>query len=401
MDRITGFGPVDSGSSPDGPLILTGEKKEMKTGTKKYLIASAVMVGSCIGAGVLGIPYVAAQAGLLATIIYILVIGGIIYLVNLYLGEVVLRTKGDHQLIGYVERYLGKKARHIMEFAVVFGIYTALIAYMSGMGQSLSQIFTGSIDYYIYFGVGVGLLMSVLLHGGIKSLKKFEKIGVFIILALLLIIVGVFSPKIAFENLSFFNMNNIFLPFGVVLFSLMSFHSIPEIKIIMKRNEKRFKKVLKTATIVSMSFYILFTIVIIGYKGIDTPQVATLSLGSIFIFLGIFTMFTSYLASGNALRDSFQFDERFNNRTAWALASLVPIGLFLLTQLTNFFSFTKLLSIGGVVSGGIMAIMVLLMIKKAKRNCNRKPEYETPAHWLVIGILILIFLFGVVKELFG
>jgi amino acid permease len=371
----------------------------MKAGVKKYFVASSVMVGSCIGAGVLGIPYVAAQAGLLATLLYILLVGGMIYLVNLYLGEVVLRTKGDHQLIGYTEKYLGRKARHVMEFAVIFGVYAAIIAYMVGMGQSLSQIFTGTIDNYIYFGVGVGILMSTLLRGGMKSLKKFEKIGVFIILGLLMVIVGLFSSKIVIENLTLFNWTNIMLPFGVVLFALMSFHSVPEIKIIMKRNEHRFKKVLKTGTIVSMSFYILFTFVVVGFKGMETPQVATLALGTIFVFLGIFTMFTSYLASGNALRESFQFDERMKKNTAWALASFVPIGLFLLTQLTDFFSFTKLLSIGGVVSGGTIAVMVLLMVKRAKRHCNRKTEYEVPAPWWAIGTLILIFVAGVVREL--
>jgi len=367
----------------------------MKSGAKKYLVASSVLIGSCIGAGVLGIPYVAAQAGVLATILYILFIGGLIYLVNLYLGEIVLRTKGNHQLIGYTEKYLGKKARRIMEFAVIFGIYAALIAYMYGMGQSLSQIFTGGTDYYIYFGIGVGLIMSFLIRGGEKSLKKFEKFGVMIILSLLVVIISVFLDKIDIANFSFFNFSNILLPFGVVLFALMSFQAIPEVKIVLKGNEKKLKKVIKTGSIVSMAFYILFTVVVVGYKGINTPQVATLALGTVFIFLGIFTMFTSYMSGGVALRESFCFDERMKKNTAWVFSSIVPIFLFVLTQLTNFFSFTNILSVGGVISGGIMAIMILLVVKKSKVKFNREPEYSVPANWAFISFLILIFVFGV------
>lgn len=369
-------------------------------GFKKYIVASSVLIGSSIGAGVLGIPYVAAQAGLLAVVLYILAIGGIFYLVNLYLGEIVLRTKGDHQLIGYVEKYLGRRSRHVMEFAFVFGIYAALIAYMVGMGQSISHIIFGSTDYSLYFGVGVGIIMSFFLKGGINSLKKFERLGVFIILSLLLFIVFFFSPRILVENLSLFNFSNILLPFGVVLFSFIGFHAIPDVKIILKNNEKYFKRTMKTGTLVSMIFYILFAIVVVGYKGVETPQVATLVLGNVFIFLGMFTMFNSYLASGNALRESFKFDERFSNKVSWVLASFVPIVLFVLTQTTSFFSFTRILSIGGVVSGGIIAIMILLMVKKAKFHCNRKPEYVVPSNWVVIIFLILIFVFGVVKELF-
>ena len=371
----------------------------MKSGTRKYLIASSVLIGSCIGAGVLGLPYIAAQSGFFVALAYIILIGGIIFLVNSYLGEVILRTKGDHQLIGYAEKYLGRNTRHVMEFAFVFGIYSALIAYMLGVGKSLSFLFFGDTSYEILFGIIFGLGMVFLLKRGLRGLKKFEKIGVSIVLGLLLIIFFVFVRSVDISNLLTFNSSMVFLPFGVVLFALMSFPAIPEVKLILKRNEKRFRKVLFTGTLVSISFYILFTFVVTGFKGVDTPQVATLALGPVFVLLGIFTMFTSYLAGGNALRESFQFDERFSRKKSWLLASVIPIGLFLLTQLTDFFSFTKILSIGGVVSGGIIAIVVLFMVKKAKVHGNREPEYSLSAHWGILGLLILIFLAGVLREL--
>jgi len=62
-----------------------------------------------------------------------------------------------------------------------------------------------------------------------------------------------------------------------------------------------------------LCFYSLFALVIVGFKGTQTPEIATLALGVVFIFLGIFTMFTSWLALGNALEESFMFDERFKN----------------------------------------------------------------------------------------
>ncbi len=372
----------------------------MKKGFKKYLSASSILIGSCIGAGVLGIPFVASQAGFFTALIYIVLIGAIIFLVNLYLGEIVLRTKGDHQLIGYVQKYLGNRARHVMEFAVIFGIYAALIAYMVGVGKSLSFVIFGNESYYLLFGILFGFFMAFLLKGGLKSLKKFEKIGVMIIMSLLLLIIVVFLPSVEFVNLLGFNSANILLPFGVVLFALMSFQAIPEIKMVLKRNEKYFKKVMITGTIVSVLFYALFTFIVVGMKGANTPNIATLTLGPVFVFLGIFTMFTSYLSGGNALRESFQFDERFSKNKSWFLASLIPIGLFLLTQLTDFFSFTRILSLGGVVSGGIMIILILLMVKKAKKHCNRKPEYVVSAKWWVLIILILLFVFGVVREFF-
>lgn len=362
-------------------------------------MASSVVIGSCIGAGVLGLPYVAAQSGFFVVLAYILFVGLLIFMVNSFLGEVVLRTEGDHQLIGYVERYLGLKARHVMEFAFVFGAYAAMIAYMLGMGKSLSFLIFGNTSYEIYFGVLVGLGFAFILRGGLSALKRFEKIGVLIVLSLLVVIVAIFVPKVVLANLLGFDKGNLLLPFGVVLFALMSFDVIPEVKILLKDREGIFRKVLLTGTLTSVVFYLVFTFVVLGSQGSNTPQVATLALGPIFVLLGMFTMFTSYLTKGNAMRESFQFDERYSMKKSWALATLVPIGLFLLTQLTNFFSFTRILSIGGVVSGGLIAILSLLMVKKAKIHGNREPEYSVPANWFILGFLILIFALGVVREL--
>jgi len=230
----------------------------MKIETKKYLAASSVLVGSCIGAGVLGIPFVAARSGFFVAAAYIILVGLMVYSINLYLGEVILRTKGNHQLTGYAKKYLGMKGRHLMEFALIFGVYAGLIAYMLGMGESISYLFFHNTNYSIYFGIGVGLLMSYLIGGGVKSLKKFERIGVSIILGLLLLIIIIFIPKVVMMNILGFNSDFILLPFGVVLFALLSFQIIPEIKIILKGNENKFKKVVTTGTLVSVSFYLFF-----------------------------------------------------------------------------------------------------------------------------------------------
>jgi len=347
----------------------------------------------------LGIPYVAAQAGFLVALAYIILIGAIILLVNLYLGEISLRTKGNHQLPGYAQRYLGKNGKRLMKFATLFGIYSAIVAYMLGIGESISFLIFENVTYTPLFGVLFGIGMSALLWKGMKSLKRFERIGVSIILALLLLIFILFFSKINPVNLIYFNIGNIFLPFGVILFALMSFHAIPEIEIIMYNNEKLMKKVLVFGTLACIIFYILFALIIVGFKGIETPEIATFALGSVFVFLGIFTMFTSWLSLGNALEETFMFDSRLRKIKAWFYTAIIPILIFLGIGFFEFFSFTKILSIGGVVSGGLLAVLVLLMIKTAKEKGNRKPEYSVPVNWFIIGFLILIFILGVVREI--
>lgn len=367
---------------------------------KKLLTGTSILIGTCVGAGVLGLPYVAAQAGFFTSLVYIIIIGLITYLINLYLGEVSLRTKEKHQIVGYAEKYLGKRGKKLMEFATIFGIYAAIIAYMVGVGESLSFLVLGDTNYSIIFGLFFGVIMSGLLWSGKKSLKKFEKIGVGVVLTLLIFIIIFFIPSVQLNNLLGFNSGNIFLPFGVVLFALMSFHAIPEINIVLGKEKNKLKKVILLGTIISITFYILFTLIVVGFMGLRTPEVATLALGKVFVVLGIFTMFTSYLSLGNSLEDDFIFDENFKKKKSWLLSSIIPIILFIIIQIFDIFSFTKILSIGGVVSGGLASILILMMVKNSRKKGERKPEYTVKINKLIIFTLSVIFLLGIISELF-
>lgn len=365
---------------------------------KRFWTAVSILVGSTIGAGGLGIPYAAAQTGFFVALGYIVILGMIIILINLYFGEVILRTKGKHQIAGYGKKYLGRKAELALEFAIFFGVYAAIVAYMIGIGESLSFLFFGNSNSSLLLGVLFGVGMSGLFWRGLKALKKFEKLGVVMILILLVLIVVVFFRDINLANLYSFNSGSFFLPFGIILFSLMSFYAIPQVGMIIHGNEKIMKKVLMTGSFISMTFYILFTLVVVGVKGMDTPEIATLSLGGIFILLGILTMFTSYLTLGNALQENLMYDERFKKKNAWMFAALLPILIFIAVKFLGFFSFVKIISLGGVVSGGLIAILILFMVKKAKKKGNRKPEYKLPVNWLIIGFLSLIFILGLVMQ---
>jgi len=75
---------------------------------RSVLEASATLIGTTIGAGILGIPYVIAQSGFLIGLFYILFLGLVMLTLNLYIGEVVLQgailkklTQGDPQKTSY------------------------------------------------------------------------------------------------------------------------------------------------------------------------------------------------------------------------------------------------------------------------------------------------------------
>ena len=112
-------------------------------------------------------------------------------------------------------------------------------------------------------------------------------------------------------------------------------------------------------------------------------------------------MFTYYIALGNALDENFRIDDRMSRRRSWFFSAIAPILIFVFikTLARDFFSFTKILGIGGVVSGGLIAIISLLMVKRAKKYGDRKPEYSIPINWFIVVVLALIFVGGVFIEI--
>ncbi len=366
---------------------------------KKFLTAISILIGTVVGVGFLGMPYVAAKAGYFTTVIYLLVFGSLILLVNLYFGEIILRTKGKHQLVGYAYKYLGKKGKDFMFILVIFAILSALLAYMIGVGESLSFLFFGDGRYEVIIGALFGFVMSYLLWKGISSLRKYERIGIGALFIMLILATIFLAKDINFSNFIGNNRTYIFLPLGVVLFSLIEFFSLPSVVHVLKKKETLTKKAIIVGTIITILIYLLFTTLVLGVTGQNTPEVSTIALGPVFIIIGIITMFTSYLALGTALERSFITDYRNKKRKAWFKSAILPIAAFLFLEFFDFFSFTNVITVGGVMAGGLIVIMVLTIHEKSKTQGNRIPEYQV---YLSKGLAILIsllFLAGMVVEL--
>jgi len=366
---------------------------------KKFWATTFTLTGTIIGAGILGLPYVFAKSGFLIGLFWLVVLGAVMIFVNLALGEITLRTRGKHQLSGYAEKYLGKWGKRAMFFAMLFGIYSALIAYLVGEGESLSKLIPGEI-HPIVFGIMFWLVMTLLLREGLKGLKKIETWGVLAIIAIVFGIFIRFIPSIQTSNLTTFNTTYFILPIGVVMFALLGFTSIPELRQEIKGQEKLFKRAIILGSLIPIALYIIFSATFIGILGKSINEVATLSFGPIMTILGIFTMLTSYFVLSFSLNDAFKYDIKTNKTTRFLLTSLIPLALYIIITRFDFIGFALILGIGGVISGGITGILILLMAKKAKANTRnkKKPEIQMPINWTLITILSIIFILGIILE---
>jgi len=75
----------------------------------KTLEAAAILAGTTIGAGILGLPFIAAKAGFLTALLVIIALGIVVLYLNLMLGEIALSSSEVHQLTGLANLFLGQE----------------------------------------------------------------------------------------------------------------------------------------------------------------------------------------------------------------------------------------------------------------------------------------------------
>ncbi|PIN71811.1 hypothetical protein COV21_04125 [Candidatus Woesearchaeota archaeon CG10_big_fil_rev_8_21_14_0_10_45_5] len=360
--------------------------------------AIATLVGCTIGAGILGIPYVVSRAGFLTGALCIIVLGAMIMMLNLFTGEIVLRTKGEHQLSGYAEKYLGRSAKRVMAAAMIFAIYGAMLAYIMKTGDILAMFLGGSafVNSILFFSV-----IALLIYLGPKIIEDSETFMVIFFIAIIALIFAFSLGKISPANLSEFFPSKLLVPYGVVLFALMGMVAIPEIKEEIRGNEKSLKKALIVGSIIPIVVYFIFALSVVGVAGMNTSEA---SVGSIRAYMGNFpgilaavfavlAMSTSFLALGLALQEMYIFDYKKERLFSWFITCFVPLGMFLLIK-----NFIRVLSITGAVADGTIAILLVLIYIAAKEKGDRKPEYSLRFSKATSVVLLLILTLGLVYE---
>jgi len=367
---------------------------------KSSVLALASLIGTIIGAGVFGIPYVMAKSGIIFCLFYFLILGAAALFLHLFFGEIVLRTKKKHRLIGYTEKYLGGRAKILVSFSTIIGTIGALLAYIILGGNFLKIIFPASLSS-LQFSLILWVALSFFVFLGMRSIGWIQVLmnaGLFGA-AFLIFLYG--FPKLDIGNFILANPKYIFLPYGVILFSLVGWNAVPEIETILVK-KRNLRKVIFWAIVISLSFYFLFSLFINGLTGQNTTQEAfeglipilgqkIMILGGIF---GFFTISTSFLILANYLKNTLIFDYRFPFLLAFVLAVFSPLVLFLI----GIREFIWVIAFVGTFMGLIDGIAIILIYKKAKKQGDKIPEYSLRIPQCLPYLIMTVLTFGAIIQ---
>jgi tyrosine-specific transport protein len=371
----------------------------------KGLLALAILVGTIVGAGIFGIPYVISKSGIIPGFFYFFVLGGAVLLIHLLFGEVVLRTKENFRLIGFGQKYLGKWGKVFIIASVTVGVTGALLAYLIIGGKFLSILFSPVLDLSSFqFTIIFWLALSFFVCRGIKLIARAELFTNLFFFLAIIVILGFCLPKLDFSNVAVFDFSGLFLPFGVILFSLVGWSAISEVGDFLKSSQegKNIKKTIILSSVMVVVLYILFAFSVVGVAG-DNVSPDALSglkpfLGQKVLLLGVLagliTLADSFLVLALYLKNTFIFDLRASRKLATFLACGLPLFLFLI----GFQSFIGTVGFVGTVVGVIEGTVIILMFKRAKTLGDREPEYSLKIPSVLLYFLIAVLLLGAVSQ---
>ncbi|MDD5144560.1 MAG: aromatic amino acid transport family protein [Candidatus Pacebacteria bacterium] len=374
---------------------------------RNFWFALFVFIGTTVGAGIFGLPYIAAKSGIAPVIFYFFILGGAMVLIHLFFGEVLLRTKEDYRLVGLTRKYLGRKSSVLVSFSVIIGLGGSLLVYIILGGDFLSILLSNIFPLSPFYGTLIfWLIFSPLILKGIKLIAPVEILtnSLFFIIIIAIFIFG--APKISFDNFEMINFSNSLLPYGVILFSLAGMSALPEIKTLLKTGEekKSLKKVITSSFLIIIPFCLLFSFLVFGISGKSTSEDV---FGGLAAFLGPQIIFLGALASFITISDSFLIIALYLRNTCVCDYKLSPtisnflvIGVPMILFLAGFRQFVEVIGFLGSIIGAVEGVIIILLYMKSKTLGNRKPEYSINVPKIVPYFLMALFIFGAIFQLF-
>ncbi len=364
----------------------------MKEDWKFFWGSAGLLAATTIGAGIFSLPYVFNKAGWLTGVFYLAVLSGILIYVHYLYWRALTELKEKNRLLGLIKNYLGEKFFYFGLATVVGGLTLTLVVYLVLSSQFLKLIFpTISLKEGILV---FWLLASLPLAWRLPWLVFFEFSGTLLMAGIIvLVLINGWGKGIGSAGVPAFNFDNIFLPFGAVLFSLAGWTAIEPIFDWKKKLEdgyrppnpniqmhlnvpNRFKKEaveskiglsgLAAGTLIPAFLYLVFVLGILGSAGEITPDTLSgltnwqfwklASLG----WLGLLAILTSYVPIALEIKNSLTKDLGWN--AGWSTLAVVfsPLVLVVL-GLRSFFS---VVSLAGGIFLGLQYLLIILVAKK-------------------------------------
>lgn len=387
-----------------------------------------LICGSCVGAGMLGLPIVSGLAGFYPSLIMFFLAWAFMTLTGLLLVEVNGWFKTQVNLLTMVGHSLGRWGRGLCWVLYFFLFYSLLVAYTASSGGLVSNFYNelsasflpqwiGSTFFVIVFGLVV--------YAGTRPVDLWNRVMMvgMIISYVGLIAFGLYHLSPTLLNYTHFPYILVSLPILVISFG---FHNmIPSITAYLNGDIKRVRIAIIGGSLFALVIYLLWDFVVLGIvpiegefgilhsleAGREASQAIVGLLGATWLSgfaqgLAFFAILTSFLAQALALvhfwADGLQIKRKKKESVTLCALTLLPPLFFAVIYPQIFY---KALNFGGgicaVILFGVFPVLMVWIGRYKKKTPSSYRVMGGRPMLIGIGLFALFIFFFQLCSVFG
>ena len=360
----------------------------------KYFKIPAIILAATIGEGVFALPYVFYSAGWVLSLAYMALLVVVVAFAHVVYVKTLKQEGEKRRLLGLVKEYFGSAGFWAGLGVIIIGLLLTIVAYLI-LGPKFLELAFPWISPQIALAV-IWLLVAIPALVTNSRAIELEVAGIMVVAAILLFVFGSALPGVTLTIAPAANLQNAFLPFGIMLLSLAGWTGIePAYEAGKKEERKILVAGVVLGTVFAATLYILFVAGIFGSAARITPD--TLSgitnwpawKRLLLSALGLFGIATGAVPITHEIRNALEKDLRWHP----SIARLVIIFAPLVAVLSGFNQFVIVLSLAGGVFIALQYLLILLVGRKVlKLSLIQK---------IALNLIAAIFILAAVYEAYS
>ncbi len=379
---------------------------------------SLLITGSCVGAGMLGLPILTGLSGFVPSLAMFILVWLFMTITGLLLVEANGWFSKKVNFISIVSHSLGKGGKVLCLVTCLFLFYSLLVAYIAGSGSLFSSLMQNSFGWVIPSWMGslaFVTLFGIVVYAGTRQVDLWNRVlmafKITFFLALILAGSRFVQPKLlsyTHPSLAIFSLPILVVSFG--------FHNmIPTLTSYMHGDLKRVRLAIFGGSLFSFFIYLLWQILVLGTVPVEgliesfqlgqegsqalvaivkSPWIALFAQG-----LAFFAILTSFLAQSlslvHFLADGFK--KSFDRRESPLLCLLVLLPPLILAFMCPRIFFQALNFAGGFCAVLLFGILPVLILWIGRYRKSVSTSYVVPGGktllCLVFAFACFIFIF--------
>jgi tyrosine-specific transport protein len=379
--------------------------------SKHFVGATLLIAGSCIGAGMLGLPVLSGSGGFIPSVVIFVFCWLYMVCTGLLLLEVNLWFKEDVSIVSMAQSTLGTMGKVIAWSTFLFLFYSLNVAYIAGLGilfRDFVQDWTGVI-----IEPWIGSLLSILIFGAFTYLgaAAVDRCNQFMMLGLGITYLGLVALGSRYVDKSLLAHSNWTASLLVIPAVILSFgyhNLIPSMTYYLQHDGKLLRRAVILGSLLPLLAYLVWQWLILGIvpeghfvQALSNEEMATQSLrnvigaswvvdmGQYFAFFAIVTSFIGVaLSFVDFLADGLKIKKTRSGSLLLVVLVLVPPFVFSLLYPAIFL--TALRYAGGFGTVILFGILPALMVWRGRYKYGMRDKSMLPGGRVSLVLVILI-----------